>query len=424
MIKIKKRSLLILPFVILFFIYVILASLVSIIIPNTYMRILIEWIGLFGIVLLCKGVFKIYRNDTFIVLFFLLLLVNLYRCNNNTFFDMAIMMPYILLCFFCRRDISWIELAYKILIFSNTIYAILTIFFYFNSGIYSSVAMRLFPSSYNRLIGWYNDGCMAGLTSHYTINGLLMAMGTFMIFCQLLENWGNYTKQSKLIKVCHLMLFVISLLLTGKRGPVVFIGAAMFAVYYLHLSNRPKGRIVRIIGIGILVICLFAILFSIFPSLSTFLNRFISLSESGDITLGRERYWQLAIMCFARNPIFGIGWGRFEAVSAEMYSNAVDAHNNYLQILCETGIVGFLIFMGMALAGLYRTVKLYQQCILKSEETFYTYLIAFSVGFQIFFLLYGFSGNPLYTTITYMPYFVCYIITRTMERKMIEEENV
>ena len=55
---------------------------------------------------------------------------------------------------------------------------------------------------------------------------------------------------------------------------------------------------------------------------------------------------------FVHHPVFGVGVGRFFSTSAEYLSPAFrsvvpseNAHNNFLQVLAELGIVGFVPFV-------------------------------------------------------------------------------
>jgi len=69
----------------------------------------------------------------------------------------------------------------------------------------------------------------------------------------------------------------------------------------------------------------------------------------------RRQLWKDALEGFKNSPVFGVGRGNFLQVTSS-YPIA-QAHNTFLGILCETGIVGFLtyaVFVGAILAGLIR----------------------------------------------------------------------
>ena len=94
----------------------------------------------------------------------------------------------------------------------------------------------------------------------------------------------------------------------------------------------------------------------------------------------------------------------------------------YLQLLCETGLVGFIFYFGIMLWTIYTTIKIIAKFKYKVEEEYYMY---FSLGYQAFFLLYCFSGNPLYDIQCYALYFLCIGVTisnlimgKNLSRKM------
>ena len=60
-----------------------------------------------------------------------------------------------------------------------------------------------------------------------------------------------------------------------------------------------------------------------------------------DISTGRFDLYEIAYKAFSQSPIFGIGAGLFKEVT-HAYT---DVHNAYLQVLCEQGIIGLILFI-------------------------------------------------------------------------------
>jgi O-antigen ligase len=56
-------------------------------------------------------------------------------------------------------------------------------------------------------------------------------------------------------------------------------------------------------------------------------------------TQGRFEIWKLAMDIFKKNPFLGTGYDTFGALQG------FDTHNNYLKVLAEIGIMGFLIYL-------------------------------------------------------------------------------
>jgi O-antigen ligase len=58
---------------------------------------------------------------------------------------------------------------------------------------------------------------------------------------------------------------------------------------------------------------------------------------------GRVPIWKESITAFLEHPILGVGGGAFRTVNS--FKKA--AHNTYLSVLAELGVVGFLLFFAI-----------------------------------------------------------------------------
>jgi len=163
------------------------------------------------------------------------------------------------------------------------------------------------------------------------------------------------------------------------------------------------------------------LIFLYVPALAVFIQRFGDAAESGDVTLGRTAFWTLAIEEFKKHPIFGIGWGEFQKINPRGWH----AHNIYVQILCETGIVGFSLYLIWFLYFLVTTTSIFlkerKRIIVVSEKNEKWIITSFCI--QAFFLLYGITGNPIYDKEMFIPYFVACAATLTVKQKSVNQEQ-
>jgi O-antigen ligase len=85
------------------------------------------------------------------------------------------------------------------------------------------------------------------------------------------------------------------------------------------------------------------------------LNRFVGTVNSSDPTTGRAHFWKVALNIAADHPVIGSGLGSF-GIAYTRYDSRnglmrlEQAHNDYLQILSDAGIIGaalglFFIFV-------------------------------------------------------------------------------
>lgn len=294
------------------------------------------------------------------------------------------------------QNSTWIDKTVNGLYYVYLFYAIYTIGMFFIPQLFQ-ITLSLFPSKSETLTFQYNNGCMPGLTNHYSTNGMLVGMGCVISGCLMI-----YYKSNKYRKFIF-AVFVVALLLTGKRGHIIFSAIAIFIGYYIFMSNKKKSRLINTVCILLLVLVILWFISNYVPALAVFINRFADAAETGDVTLGRVNAWDIAWETFKKNPLLGVGWSNYILIGYKGYN----AHNIYLQILSETGIVGTVLYISFFIYHLTTTIKKLKY-VRKSTDgnSKVSLYLMLSLSIQIFFLLYGFTGNPLYDKEMYIPYFV------------------
>lgn len=270
-------------------------------------------------------------------------------------------------------------------------HACFTWLFYFLPSFYKNHVLVLFPDFYEELSYQFEHRQMAGLTSHYSINAIYLTVGFLILVCELISQMRNRQRLSRL-RVAAVVFLFSALLLTGKRAHLLFSVAAVAAVFLLANLRQLRQSIRRFWWI--LPVCIAGIaLCSVFiPSLSA---AFVRMFSGSDITNGRLPLYRLALEKFYEHPLFGIGWGEYKyqyALSGISGTQPImETHNVYLQVLCESGIIGFLLF---AVSFLAVFVKALRSIVCREENLSSELLI--SMGIQVFFFLYCLTGNPLY----------------------------
>ncbi|HOB19811.1 MAG TPA: O-antigen ligase family protein [Candidatus Atribacteria bacterium] len=61
---------------------------------------------------------------------------------------------------------------------------------------------------------------------------------------------------------------------------------------------------------------------------------------------GRDLAWKVALALIRESPVIGIGLGTYSDLAYQYYGTTVIAHNTYLQLMCEWGIVLTLLLFG------------------------------------------------------------------------------
>lgn len=119
-------------------------------------------------------------------------------------------------------------------------------------------------------------------------------------------------------------------------------------------------------------------------------------SNKGVIELSeRGRFWQVALDMFKENPILGTGLNSFDIKFnlSEIRSIKYDfagAHNIYIQLLGETGILGIFFYLGAIFSSFFNGIK----AVVVNKEAGRITWIALAIGMIL--LIYGLSGNVIY----------------------------
>ena len=207
----------------------------------------------------------------------------------------------------------------------------------------------------------------------------------------------------------YLILSVFGLYLSGKRAHFGFCFLALLITYYymVYLKGKNNSRLNRAVGLITIssagFFCLWIVSFLVEGTLiNEIFDTIGSLGDSNvDVTTGRVDFWLVAIQLFKSNPILGIGWKKF--FELKFYGQSYDVHNIYLQLLCETGIIGTMIFVLFFIVFIRKTLKIIRN---RNTEASSKRIAILSLFYQIFFLLYGITGNPLYDSSYYKFYFI------------------
>lgn len=234
------------------------------------------------------------------------------------------------------------------LLLISTIGVALFGFYQAMEGGYTDLYFRLYPWDEDAVVPW--SGRITSLVPGFnSLAGYLNLVIPFAIACAVVAK----DRALKSLGIACALTGATALLLTQSRGALLaLVGILMVAVWFLvpRLVTR-----VKILGVGILACML------LLPSLINHFDRLQGILDDPDAT-SRVYVWAAATMLFFAHPLLGVGYGNYRFLYADFtfVPNAIpghlDAHNIYLQLLAETGLVGFLSFF--ILAGLFISLAL------------------------------------------------------------------
>lgn len=194
--------------------------------------------------------------------------------------------------------------------------------------------------------------------------GAANGYGTILAICIVAAILDLYFSISKVYKtfLCTIIIIMLAALwMNGSRGAILGLISSAVAVgvimFFLNSTvSMQRGIAIGIIATGgIILIC-------------------VALAQLNvESSSGRLFAWKISLPMFFEHPITGVGQGRF-AIEYLNYqaryfeapehigevhkaANLKQAHNEYLQAFCESGIIGGFIFLSIWIISLTQLIR-------------------------------------------------------------------
>jgi O-antigen ligase len=173
-----------------------------------------------------------------------------------------------------------------------------------------------------------------------------MAWYLAMTYRQPLRRWAC---------TAYLPVALFAIGLTGSRGGMLATIVALLIVPLTMTRLSPVRR-----GIAIALLWISGVVAVTYVP-QTLMERLASTTtevEGGRLG-GRWKIWQAGLKAFAQKPIVGYGPSAFKrAIDPWLLQKNQVAHNSFLSVLVESGLVGLLLFLMMFLAVAVAVLKL------------------------------------------------------------------
>ena len=319
----------------------------------------------------------------------------------------------VLIVILMKYDEEFLHIIFCCILAAGIVHVIATLWFYFDTDFYMAHIYPNFNSSqkahlYEQV---QNNHHAVGLANHYSQNGIYMAISLCASFALFFMN----PRKNMVQRVLPVSVVLFSLILTGKRGVLIFSVFAMLISYIIckkgAFANKLTAVLFVLSGMSLVIYVLSFYIEGISTSLERISTMFLTANETSDVSNGRFKLYAIAWNFFEKSPLMGIGWREFSKEVVNFYNQDSvlrDAHNVFLQLLCETGITGFLVFISLFVYAITQTVRLVIKCtknmISLSDKT--KTVLIFSLCYQVFFLSYCITGNPLYDLETVYVYII------------------
>ncbi len=166
---------------------------------------------------------------------------------------------------------------------------------------------------------------------------ILLALGVPIAWYMVLScRTHPIFKWFTLINMLYVPLSLFAVILTGSRAGflVALLSLVFIAFTTRHIGKWGRASFVILLGVMILITAVFVPEGTLNRVLSTF------SAEASDDLGGRLTIYAAAARSIDAHPLLGIGCGAFKSATG---LNII-AHNSFLSVLSETGIIGFLFF--------------------------------------------------------------------------------
>ncbi len=253
----------------------------------------------------------------------------------------------------------------------STILVALFGMYQFLIGDYSAIYSALYPAQEEmlKIPPWF--GRITSFLGHY--NALAGYLNLIIPFC-IAFVLRAHDRTLRNLSRCCLVLACVSLVLTQSRGGLLaFIVILVLSAYFFAPSRKVGMQ-----RIAVALVC--AVLAALLAGLL-----FQRLSQIDDYTtVSRLAIWAGSMNVFAGSPMTGAGFGNLRSLMGGLVGLPEgwvgDAHNLYLELLAETGIVGFLAFSFLIVTSL--RLALVQHRLFQSD-------FDKAVGFAVFAAICG-----------------------------------
>lgn len=400
-----------------------ICSLYNVFFTNIFINILCVLLGIVILIYLNKPhiiLMRISRINLWVLICVIGICIIIWMGNSgssNFWVNIRYILLYVsFIC--CLENDRWTRYFMKLSLLFSLVFIFTTIWLYFDTNsFYSLFAYNLYP--YGDFGYYLNKGITSGIADHYSHNGIMLANSLVLIVTLLLT---EKSKRKKVIYSIILILNLVAMVMCGKRGQVVtpIIAIIIGGMIFYQIFKRPNKLSKFLIVILTAVFTIYII--SIFsPILDNYLSRFSGLESDGTV-LARYGYWALAMAQFRSHPIFGIGWLHFRTINFD----GNDPHNIYIQLLCETGIIGTIIFVLFYISAIviaYRNLKRISEYGNKASVTEQRNCLYAFIG-QVYFLLYGLTGNPQTLMYSLMPYLLACAMGYAYKNKINSKNNM
>ena len=199
------------------------------------------------------------------------------------------------------------------------------------------------------------DNSFTNINSIAMVSGLAIVITVYRIFC--------IERRLSLYNIFMIPALVL-IAASGSRKAmvVVFVGIVVILMLKFEDENIIKTIFKWLIG-AIIVIVLIKLLLMLpmFDLVNARMKGLVALVTGNGIVDHsawlRQQYIQVGLEQFIKTPVFGIGMNNARFLIAHAFGKETYLHNNYVELLVNGGVVGFIIYYSMYIYLMFSLIK-------------------------------------------------------------------
>lgn len=235
-------------------------------------------------------------------------------------------------------------------------------------------------------------------------NGFFTDPAVSAFYCAVGVSIGVYylvlDKAKRLPALLWILLSVIGMILTYKRGPLLAVIFASLALFLVTSSYSIEAKVKAILKV-LCVVGLAIFLFNTNETLSSWLDKINSNEAS---TRLRANIYAELWENFKEHPLLGSG-----TKSTKLLLDGLDGHNIYLASLSENGAIATIIFVLALFLSIIETIKIlkiFRNSNNRRDES----VVSFCLFMQLYICAYGLTGSTFSNLYSLSMYFMCVAI--------------
>jgi len=272
-----------------------------------------------------------------------------------------------------------------------------------------------------RLSMWRWSSAYEGLLfEHYSIYGAFAAAVFLILLSRTFFDSGIYDRVGWTML---LGFYIVALLLCFSRGVWIAVIAAVLFLLLVRTGEGQSKKVALIATIGLLLL----IIVSITGVAGTIYGRIATIFDL-QYASNRSRLlrWGAALMMFLRHPIVGWGYTSFALsyqndpalVGTYVAKYKPGAHSEFLTVLAEQGIIGFISWMWLIIAFFRHGFRLLKRIDIPFWQSVIIGLMAAELSFLVNFI----TNNLLQADRIGIPFWLIYGLLPAIEN-IANDEN-